>query len=124
MDRTGMKKDGLEFFDNGERIVFNYYSFCEVLKGCLCEYCGLSNEEAHKIVENGKLFQLPISHVNDVYFFSHEHPFHWSMVCFYGDQYWEKYPDLVNIPESYDEWEARFIADNDLEAEFFVFTDS
>jgi hypothetical protein len=119
-----MKKDGLEFFDKGERIVFNYYSFCEVLKGCISEYCERSREDAHEIIENAKLFEVPISDVNDVYFFSHEHPFHWSMVCLYGDRYWDEYPDLVHIPETYDSWEARFIVENNLEEEFFVFTDS
>jgi len=117
-----MRKDGLEFFDGNERVVFNYNSFCEVLKGCVREYCHVSKEEANNTIESAELFKSPVSQLNDVYFFSHEHPFHWAMLCCHGDQYWEENPHLLVVPETYDDWERNYIIENGLKSDLFVFT--
>lgn len=124
MDRKNelMSKDGLVFSDKEERIIFNYYSFREILKGCIVHYCDISANKASDLVENAKLFESPLANVNDVYFFSHEHPFHWAMICCLGNSYWEKNPSLAVIPETYDDWERDFIKENGLMEEVFVFS--
>ncbi|MGG6230002.1 hypothetical protein [Tenacibaculum sp. SDUM215027] len=118
-----MKNDGLKFTDETtqEEVVFNLYTFCEILKGCINKYCNTSMEEATKSVEDCKTFKSPISSTNDVYFFSHEHPYHWAMICYYGDMYWKNKPELVQIPESYDNWETNYIKENNLKEEVFIF---
>lgn len=116
-----MRKDGLVFKDKEEEITFNFYSFCEVLKGCISKYCNISFQEAHDRIENCKQFISPISAADDVYFFSHEHPFHWAMICYYGDSYWDENPELTVIPEFYDDWESEYIKEHNLEKELFIF---
>ncbi|MCG8684039.1 MAG: hypothetical protein MI892_04135 [Desulfobacterales bacterium] len=118
-----MGNDELKFFDeqSNEEIVFNFYTFCEILKGCLVEFCNISKEEANLAIENSNLFKSPIQNVNDVYFFSHEHPYHWAMICYYGESYWEKNQDLLTPPDSYDDWENSFLKENDLKASVYNF---
>lgn len=118
-----MRNDGLKFIDKvaQEEVIFNFHTFCEILKGCISEFCNVSIGEANKSVENCKLFQSPITTVNDVYFFSHEHLYHWAMVCFYGNMYWQKRQGLEKVPESYDNWEKDYIEQNNLEREIFIF---
>lgn len=74
-----MRKDGLVFGDKNEQVIFNFSSFCEILKGCISKYCNVSVQEANDSVDRCELFKSPIKNINDVYFFSHEHPFHWGM---------------------------------------------
>lgn len=54
---------------SNEEIVFNFYTFCKILKGCLVEFCNISKEKANLAIENSNLFKSPIQNVNDVYFF-------------------------------------------------------
>ena len=44
-----MLKDGIVFKDGGNRIVFNQYSFCELIKHLLSHYVGISYEIASEI---------------------------------------------------------------------------
>lgn len=118
-----MGNDGLKFINKvtQEEVTFNFNTFCEIIKGCLNKFCDIPIEKADKSVENCKLFKSSIISANDVYFFSHEHPYHWAMVCYYGDMYWEENPKLVEIPESYDDWEKNYIKENNLKDEIFIF---
>lgn len=116
-----MGNDGLVFTSKEEQIIFNFHSFCEVLKGCIQKYCNISFQEAHDYVENCKLFKSPIATVNDVYFFSHEHPFHWAMICRYGDSYWDENPELVEIPNCTMIGRVNVLRRTNLKEELFIF---
>ncbi len=118
-----MGTDELKFTDTKtqENIVFNLYTFGELLKGCLQKYSNIPTKKANDLVETCKLFKAPINTANDVYFFSHEHPYHWAMICLHGDMYWEKNQSLLQIPEDYNSWEKDYINTNNLKNEIFVF---
>ena len=46
-----MVRDGLVFKDEDGQVIFNQYSFCELVKHLLVELVGISYEEASQIVE-------------------------------------------------------------------------
>lgn len=73
-----MLKDGVILEDNGDRIVFNQYSFCELIKHLLTYYVGISYEDASKIVNQSHLSQ-PISNVMEAVLLGHEIPYYWAM---------------------------------------------
>ncbi len=70
-----MLKDGIVFKDGGDRIVFNQYSFCELIKHLLSHYVGISYEIASKTVSQSHL-AVPISNVMDAVLLSHEIPYY------------------------------------------------
>lgn len=46
-----MVRDGLVFKDEDGQVIFNQYSFCELVKHLLVELVGISYEEASQTVE-------------------------------------------------------------------------
>ena len=50
-----MVRDGLVFKDEDGQVIFNQYSFCELVKYLLVELVGISYEEASQIVERSPL---------------------------------------------------------------------
>ena len=46
-----MVRDGLVFKDEDGQVIFNQYSFCELVKHLLVELVGISYEDASQIVE-------------------------------------------------------------------------
>lgn len=84
-----MLKDGIILEDNGDRIVFNQYSFCELIKHLLTYYVGISYEDASEIVIQSHLAQ-PISSVMEASLLGHEFPYYWAMSLYYGNMFWEK----------------------------------
>ena len=115
-------KDGLVFVDNdsNEEVVFNYYTFREIIVGILMQYAGETEAHARKLVESFSYFDKPIETYSDVVFFSRETEYHWAMLIKHGDGYWLKgiSPDL---PEDYYEWEDKFIVENNLSKSSFEF---
>ena len=45
-------KDNLKFEDDTEGVIFNHYSFCELLKHIMVRYGGLDYNEADKKLKN------------------------------------------------------------------------
>ena len=84
-----MLKDGIVLEDNGDSVVFNQYSFCELIKHLLCYYVGVSYEESSEIVDHSHLVE-PISNVIEAVLLAHEYPYYWAMSLYYGHMYWEK----------------------------------
>ena len=66
-----MARDGLVFKDEDGQVIFNQYSFCELVKHLLVELVGISYEEASQIVERSPL-AAPVDNVMGVAIFSHE----------------------------------------------------
>lgn len=66
-----MLRDGLVFKDEDGQVIFNQYSFCELVKHLLVELVGISYEEASQIVERSPL-AAPVANVMGVAIFSHD----------------------------------------------------
>ena len=58
-------RDGLVFKDEDGQVIFNQYSFCELVKHLLVELVGISYEEASQIVERSPL-AAPVDNAMDV----------------------------------------------------------
>lgn len=84
-----MLKDGIILRDNDDRLVFNQYSFCELIKHLLSYYVSISYEEASEIVDHSHLAE-PISSAMEAVLLAHEYPYYWAMSVYYGHMYWEK----------------------------------
>ena len=82
-----MLRDGLVFKDEDWQVIFNQYSFCELVKYLLVELVGISYEEASQIVERSPLAE-PVADAMGVAIFSHDLPYYWAMFFYYGNGYW------------------------------------
>ena len=82
-----MLHDGLVFKDEDGQVIFNQYSFCELVKHLLVELVGISYEEASQIVERSPL-AAPVANIIGVAIFSHDLPYYWAMFFYYGNGYW------------------------------------
>ena len=99
-----MVRDGLVFKDEDGQVIFNQYSFCELVKHLLVELVGISYEEASQIVERSPLAE-PVADAMGVAIFSHDLPYYWAMFFYYGNGYWwEK--GIPAQPEDMDAYEA------------------
>ena len=78
-----MVRDGLVFKDEDGQVIFNQYSFCELVKHLLVELVGISYEEASQTVERSPL-AAPVSNVMGVAVFSHDLPYYWAMFSTMG----------------------------------------
>ena len=74
-----MVRDGLVFKDEDGQVIFNQYSFCELVKHLLVELVGISYEEASQTVERSPLAE-PVADAVGVAIFSHDRPYYWA--CF------------------------------------------
>ena len=106
-----MVRDGLVFKDENGQVIFNQYSFCELVKHLLVELVGISYEEASQTVERAPLaFQGAavrgrVADAVGVAIFSHDRPYYWAMFFYYGNGYWwEK--GIPAQPEDMDAYEA------------------
>ena len=64
-----MVRDGLVFKDENGQVIFNQYSFCELVKHLLVELVGISYEEASQIVDRSPLAE-PVADAMGVAMFS------------------------------------------------------
>jgi hypothetical protein len=103
-----MLKDGIVFKDGGNRIVFNQYSFCELIKHLLSHYVGISYEIASETVSQSHLAK-PVSNAIEAVLLSHEYPYYWAMKLYYGNMYWEK-----GIPAQPSDMKAYFEPENSI----------
>ena len=100
-----MVRDGLVFKDENGQVIFNQYSFCELVKHMLVELVGISYEEASQTVERSPL-AAPVSNVMEVVVFSHDLPYYWAMFFYYGNGYWWGDKGIPAQPEDMDAYEA------------------
>lgn len=82
-----MVRDGLVFKDEDGQVIFNQYSFCELVKHLLVELVGISYAEASQTVERSPL-AAPVADALGVAVFSHDLPYYWAMSFYYGNGYW------------------------------------
>ena len=69
-----MVRDGLVFKDEDGQVIFNQYSFCELVKHLLVELVGISYAEASQTVERSPL-AAPVADALGVAVFSHDLPY-------------------------------------------------
>ena len=100
-----MVRDGLVFKDEDGQVIFNQYSFCELVKHLLVELVGISYEEASQIVERSPLAE-PVTDALGVAIFSHDLPYYWAMFFYYGNGYWWGDKGIPAQPEDMDAYEA------------------
>ena len=99
-----MVRDGIVFKDEDGQVIFNQYSFCELVKHLLVELVGISYEEASQTVERSPLAE-PVTDALGVAIFSHDLPYYWAMCFDYGNGYWwEK--GIPAQPEDMDAYES------------------
>ena len=99
-----MVRDGLVFKDEDGQVIFNQYSFCELVKRLLVELVGISYEEASQIVERSPLAE-PVTDALGVAIFSHDLPYYWAMFFYYGNGYWLGDKGIPAQPEDMDAYE-------------------
>ena len=98
-----MVSDGLVFKNDDGQVIFNQYSFCELVKHLMEEMAGISYEEAYQIVERSPLAD-PVTDAMGVAIFSHDLSYYWAMFLYYGNGYWLK--GIPAQPEDMDAYEA------------------
>ena len=76
-----MVRDGIVFKDEDGQVIFNQYSFCELVKHLLVELVGISYEEASQIVDRSPLAE-PVADAMGVAMFSHDLPYYWATIAF------------------------------------------
>ncbi len=96
--------DGLQFEDNKTGVIFNHFSFCEIIKHTMVKYGGLNYELANENVNNSHLIKIP-GKMEDVEFLTHELDYHWAMLLVHGDMYWTK-----GIPSDFNEFADDYFA--------------
>ncbi|NDV57748.1 hypothetical protein [Bacteroides sp. 519] len=96
--------DNLRFEDDESGVIFNHYSFCELVKHIMVKYGKISYDLATNKLNNSDLIKMPKS-INEVLFLTHELEFHWAMLLTYGNMYWTK-----GIPSDFNEFKEEYFA--------------
>lgn len=120
-DRTisGKLMDGLQFDDDESRIIFNHFSFCELVKFIMVKYGKIDYELAHEKLINSHLAKVPGT-IKDVEFLTHELEFHWAMLLVHGDMYWTKgiHSDFNLFADEYFAWESEIMQKHNLKVSY------
>ena len=115
-----MVRDGLVFKDEDGQVIFNQYSFCELVKHLLVELVGISYEEASQTVERSPLAE-PVTDALGVAIFSHDLPYYWAMFFYSGNGYWLGDKGIPAQPEdmaAYDSLAKKIMEKYDLQEPF------
>lgn len=96
-------QEGLKYECDKDSVIFNHYSFCEIIKHIMVKYGDHSYELANIKVTESWLMKVPNS-IRDIYYLSHELTYHWAMIMAYGDLYWSK----KGIPSNYNDFSDEF----------------
>lgn len=82
-------KDGLQFEDDETGVIFNHFSFCEMIKHTMVKYGEIDYELANEKINNSHLIKIPRT-IRDIEFLTHELDYHWAMLLVHGEMYWTK----------------------------------
>ena len=116
-------RDGIEYYDEENVLMagFNRRTFYLLLQAILVRYLKLSPAEAKNKVDSSYLFESEINCDMDIGYYSHEIPWHWAMICQYGEMYWIGHPERLSPPSDYDAWEADWLSSPDRPDEIFYY---
>ncbi|HHP7836714.1 MULTISPECIES: hypothetical protein [Serratia] len=101
--------DGILFRDendSNETVVFNFYTWVEMLKAIIVKYAQKSESDAELLVLSSSLVCKPINSYTAVCLRSHEIEYHWAMLIAYGEQYWLKGVESKQ-PDGYFDWDVQ-----------------
>jgi len=118
-----MIKDGLIFKDEatGKDVVFNYYTFYKMVIASIEKYTKKSAAEAKEIVDASFIVKNPPKTLLDVAHMTHEYEYHLAMILVYGEEYWNKYPDIKSTPpDEYFDWYEEYVEKNNLQEEILI----
>lgn len=96
-------KDNLRFEESTNGVVFNHFSFCEIVKHIMVKYGTETYKKADEKLKNHFLIEAPKS-LTEVYLITHELEFHWAMLIVHGDMYWTK-----GIPSDFNDFEDEYL---------------
>ncbi len=68
------------------------------------------------------MLNVPPQNYLEACLLGHEEEYYWAMVISHGDRYFEKGFSYA-APGSYDEWESKYIKDNNLKTNALIFKD-
>jgi len=118
-------KDGFIFINDdnpNESVIVNFYTFVSVVKGIMSAWGNKLGGEAGSIINNSAMLTLPPQNYLEACLLGHEEEYYWAMVISHGDRYFEKGFSYA-APDSYDEWESKYINDNNLKTNTLIFKD-
>ncbi|MDH6307972.1 hypothetical protein M2451_002491 [Dysgonomonas sp. PFB1-18] len=119
-------KDDLLYTDEktGEQVVFNHYSFCELIKWIIVRYASKTYKDANELVNKSVLVNEPESYLS-VTLITHELEYHWAMIVAHGDMYWQRGipSDFKKFSDEYSEWEKEIIKSYNLK-EPYIYLDN
>ncbi|WP_044240610.1 hypothetical protein [Flexithrix dorotheae] len=103
-------QDNLPFKDEDESLIFNHYSFCELIKHIMVKYGKIPYQEANEKLKQSFLINTPNT-FEDVYQLTHELEYHWAMLLLHGNMYWTKGipSDFNGFKDEYIKWEKEII---------------
>jgi len=118
-----MDKDGIVFVESwsNKKLIYNSFTFREIIKGVMIKYANKSEEEAESILAERSNF-FSIESYDNACLVSHEIEYHWAMLWACGEGYHANgysYPP----PNGYDEWELEYRENKRLAKECFEFLD-
>lgn len=118
MTNTNLK-DGYRYEDDSEGVIFNHYSFCEIVKHIMVKYGNLTYDFAQEKLKHSFLIEVPSSK-DDVEFLGKELKFHWAMLTAFGEMYWTKGipSDFNEFKNEYLEWESEIRLKRNLKEPF------
>jgi len=96
--------DGLQFEDDETGVIFNHFSFCELIKHIMVEYGKINYDLATEKLTDSYLSKTPRT-IKDVEFITHEVEFHWAMLLIHGNMYWTK-----GIPSDTNKFHDEYLA--------------
>ncbi|MDR2580244.1 MAG: DUF4926 domain-containing protein [Fibromonadaceae bacterium] len=116
-------KDGIVLTceESNKRIVYNRFTFREIIKGIIMKYADKSANEADSIITKHSDF-LKIETFEESLTVTHEIEYHWAMLWACGEGYWRtgySYPP----PNGYDKWELEYRESQKLAKKSFEFFD-
>lgn len=118
-------KDGLVFINDDnpvESVIVNLYTFVSLVKGIMIAYGNKSEDEAESIINNAPMLTAPPQNYLEACLLGHEEEYYWAMVISHGYRYFEKGFSYAALG-SYDEWESKYIKDNNLKTNALIFKD-
>lgn len=116
--------DGIKLVeeDTGNAVIFNFYTWVEVIKGIMIEYAGLSPQAANDKVMGSTLVQEQSDNYASVVLNAHDTEYHWAMLLAHGELYWRR-GISAEEPDGYVYWESCFRSVRGLAKDSFVFID-
>lgn len=99
--------DGQVFKGEKYCVIFNHYSFCELIKHIMVKYGDVSFEVADEKV-NTSFLTKPVKSINELFCLSHELEYHWAMLLLYGEMYWTRgiASNFMGFKDEYWAWET------------------